>query len=191
MANTNKVEFGLSNVHVGTYTVDSTSGAGVLGAGKEIKGAVSLFAEPETNEKTFYADNVAYYSAFSESGEKGELVMALFPDSFKVDFLGYKELADGGIARAKGAKATPFWIAFQGEGDTTARRRVLLNVIAGQIKREHRTIGENKEVEVETLPISVIGDNKSGFVSISYSYGDTGYSKALTAPTIPALATSP
>ncbi len=187
----NKVEFGLSNVHVGTYTVNSTSGEGVLGAGEEIKGAVSLSSEAETEEETFYADNIAYFSAFSESGEKGELTMALFPDSFKVDFLGYKELADGGIARAKGTKATPFWIAFQGEGDANARRHVLLNVIAGQIKREYRTVGKNKEVEVEVLPISVIGDNKSGFVKISYQYGDTGYSTALTAPTIPALATSP
>lgn len=184
MANTNKVEFGLSNVHVGTYTVDE-SGEVTLGNGEPIKGAVSLSTEVQSNDNVFYADNIAYYSVFSESGESGDLIMANFPDEFKVKYLGYKKLADGGLARVKNPKPVPFWIAFEGEGDAKNRRHLLLNATAGPIRREHKTNTENKEVEVETVAISVIGDNKSGFTKLSYTEGDTGYSTVLTAPTIP------
>lgn len=190
MANTNKVEFGLSGVHVGTYTVD-TDGTATLGVGEAIKGAVSLTAEAQSSSNSFYADNIKFYDFFSESGDTGEMVMANFPDSFKEKYLGYKRLSDGGLARVKNPQPVPFWIAFEGEGDAKKRRHVLLNLTAGQIKREHKTNTENVEVEVETLPISVTGDNKSGFIKLSYSEGETGYSTALTAPTIPAVVVTP
>lgn len=183
----NKVEFGLKNVHVGTYTVDET-GTGVLGVGEALPGAVSLVTTVNADNNNFYADDVVYYSFFAESGEEGELQMALFPDSFKKKYLGYVALADGGVTRVKGAKGVPFWISFEGDGDANKRRYLLLNVTPGQINREHKTKADNTEVEVETLSISVVGDNKTGFTKISYNATDTGYTTVLTAPTIAAVA---
>lgn len=184
----NKVEFGLKNVHVGPYTVDPETGTATLGQGEAIPGAVSLVTTVDANNNVFHADDVGYYSFFSESGESGELQMALFPDSFKKKYLGYVALADGGVARVKGSKAVPFWIAFEGDGDANKRRHLLLNVTAGQINREHRTKTDSTEVEVETLPISVTGDNKTGFTKVSYNADDSGYTTVLTAPTISTVA---
>ena len=107
-----KVRFGISNVHVGLYTV-SDQGVVTMGTPVHIPGAVSLSMDPESEQNVFYADNVAYYTGYSDNGYTGELVMALFPDTFLTTFMNYVELADGGIAEVKGRTKPAVYIAFQ------------------------------------------------------------------------------
>ena len=59
----NKVEFGISNLHVGTY-VDN-NGTITLGTPYHQKGAVSFSPEESSDQNTFYADNIAYYATYS------------------------------------------------------------------------------------------------------------------------------
>lgn len=188
MSNQNKVEFGLEELHIGSYTVGA-DGTATLGEGVAVPGMVSLSLEEDSELMKFFADNVIYYSDFVDKGEEGDLTMALFPDELKVNYFGYTEMEDGAIAKIKGVMANPFWMAFQGLGDKNKRRHVLYNCLGGPIKRERKTLGENKEVETEVSTISVNGDNKTGVVKLSYSEGDTGYADALTQPTIPAVKT--
>ena len=101
--------------------------------------------------------------------------MALFPDTFKTTHLGYATLDDGGVAKIKGAPTQPMYLIFEGKGDANKRRHILYNVTPGQIRRERRTIGESKEVETEILPVSLVGDNTTGIVKVSYNEGDDGY----------------
>ena len=51
MADNNKVEFGISNLHVGTYT--DTNGVVTLGTPYAQKGAGSLSIEPEGDSNNF------------------------------------------------------------------------------------------------------------------------------------------
>lgn len=181
----NKVEFGLSNVHVGTYT--ESGGTVTLGDPVHIPGAVSLTMEAQSEEYKFFADDMIYYSDFSDNGETGELTMALFPDTFKTEYLGYATLDDGGVAKIKGAPTKSMYLVFEGKGDANKRRHILYNVTPGQIKRERRTIAESKEVETEVLPVSLVGDNSTGIVKVSYNEGDTGYAALITTPPTPTL----
>ena len=185
--NKNKVEFGLNNVHVGTYV--ETGGTVALGEPERIPGAVSLTLEEESELYKFFADDEIYYSEYSDNGESGELTMALFPDEFKLKFLPYVQLADGGIAKVKGQPAKNGYLAFEGKGDKEKRRHIIYNLSFGAIKRERKTIEESKEVEVEVLPITVVGDNGTGIVKVSYSEGDTGYANLFTTAPIPKLPT--
>lgn len=186
MANKNKVEFGLSNVHFGTYDADQ-DGKVTLGEPVKVPGAVSLSLSAESESSDFYADDIVYFNSFTDNGETGDLTMALFPDEFKTQFLNYVELADGGIAKVKTKSNKNVYMAFEGKGDKEARRHILYNIALGAITREHKTMEGTKEVETEVLPITLTGDNATGIVKVSYSKNDAGYDKLFTTPPIPTL----
>lgn len=183
----NKVEFGISQLHVGTYTVDD-QGVATLGTPYHQKGAVSFSPEENSEQNTFYADNIAYWSGYSGGSIEGDLEVAMFDDSFKTQFLGYATLTNGGIANVKNATKPNVYIAFQVEGDAESRRVILYNCSLGAIKREYNTIEENKEPTTETLGVTCIGDNATGVTMAVLKPDDTGYSTLFTAPTAPAIA---
>ena len=183
----NKVEFGISELHVGTYTVDD-QGVATLGTPYHQKGAVSFSPEENSEQNTFYADNIAYWSGYSGGSIEGDLEVAMFDDEFKTQFLGYVTLTNGGIANVKNATKPNVYIAFQVEGDAESRRVILYNCSLGAITREYNTIEENKEPATETLGVTCVGDNTSGVTMAVLKPADTGYSTLFTAPTAPAIA---
>ena len=179
----NKVEFGISELHVGTY--EENSGIVTLGTPYAQKGAVSFAPEEQQEQNTFYADNSAYWSGYSGGTLEGDLEVAKFDDKFKTDFLGYVQLADGGLANVKNAKKPNVYIAFQVEGDDESRRVILYNCSLGAITREFNTIEETKEPATETLGVTCIGDVPTGVTMASYKPGDAGYDDLFTNPAAP------
>lgn len=181
----NKVEFGISNLHVGTYAV--TDGTVTLGAPYHQSGAVNFAPEESSDQNVFYADNIAYWSGYSGGTIEGDLEVALFDDAFKTRFLGYKELSSGGLANVKNPTKPNVYIAFQIEGDAESRRVILYNCSLGSINREYATIEESKEPTTETLPVTCTGDNATGVTMAVFKPADAGYNTLFTAPTAPAF----
>ena len=182
----NKVEFGISQLHIGTYTV-AAGGTVTLGTPYHQAGAVSFSPEENSEQNTFYADNIAYWSGYSGGSIEGDLEVAMFDDDFKTQFLGYVTLADGGLANVKNATKPNVYIAFQVEGDAEARRVILYNCSLGAITREYNTIEESKEPTTETLAVTCTGDNASGVTMAVYKPGDAGYANLFTSPAAPTL----
>lgn len=182
----NKVEFGISELHVGTYT--ESGGTVTLGTPYAQKGAVSFSPETQSEQNNFYADNIVYWSGYSGGTIEGDLEVAMFDDAFKTQFLGYVSLTNGGIAAVKNPTKPNVYIAFQVEGDDESRRVIFYNCALGNISRSYNTIEESKEPTTETLPITCIGDNDSGVTMAVLKPGDTGYATLFTAPTAPAIA---
>ena len=180
----NKVEFGISQLHVGTYTV-TDQGEVVLGTPYHQPGAISFSPEESSNLNNFYADNVVYWAGYSGGTFEGDLEVAKFWDDFKIQFLGYKKTADGGFANVKGAKKPNVYIAFQVEGDAEARRIIMYNCALGVIKREYATIEENKTPVTESLGVTCTGDNASGATVVSYTPDMAGYATVFTDPQAP------
>ena len=185
MTDTNKVEYGLSEIHVGTYTV-GLNGEVTMGPPYRMPGAVALNLDPETEENSFYADNVNY-SNYQDNGFTGSLEMARFPDKFKTQFLGYVELSDGGIAATKGKEKPKVYIAFQGEGDAQQRRCILYNVSLGGIKVEKGTKEASTEPKTQSIDMTVTGDNATGIIMAEYTQDVSGYSTLFTNPPAPTL----
>ena len=182
----NKVEFGISKLHVGLYTV-ADDGTVTMGTPYHQKGAVS-FSPEEASEKTdFYADNIVYWSGYSGGSFEGDLEVAAFDRAFKKNFLGYTELDDGGLAVVKGTVKPEVYVMFQVEGDAESRRIILYNGTLGAIKREFSTIEENKEPVTETLAVNIVGDQATGISMVSYVPDDSGYDTLFTNPPAPAL----
>lgn len=182
----NKVEFGISNLHVGTYT--DNNGTVTLGTPYAQKGAVSFSPEEQSESTNFYADNIIYWSGYSGGTFEGDLEVAKYDDAFKKQFLGYKELTNGGLANVKGATKPNVYIAFEVDGDAEKRRIIMYNCSLGGITREYNTIEENKEPTTETINVTVTGDNGTGVSMATFKPDDAGYDTLFTSPSAPVLA---
>lgn len=182
----NKVEFGISNLHVGTYT--DNNGTVTLGTPYAQKGAVSFSPEEQSEATNFYADNIVYWSGYSGGTFEGDLEVAKFDDAFKKQFLGYKELTNGGLANVKGATKPNVYIAFEVDGDAEKRRIIMYNCALGGITREYNTIEEEKEPTTETINVTVTGDNSTGVSMATFTPDDAGYNTLFTSPSAPVLA---
>lgn len=181
----NKVEFGISQLHVGTYAV--VDGVVTLGTPYHQPGAVSFSPEEQSEENTFYADNTAYWSGYSGGTIEGDLEVAMFDDAFKTQFLGYRTLTNGGLANVKNPTKPNVYIAFQVEGDAESRRVILYNCSLGGVTREYNTIEESKEPATETIPVTCTGDNGTGVTMAVLKPADSGYDTLFTAPTAPVI----
>ena len=181
----NKVEFGISNLYVGTYSV-STTGTVTMGTPYHQAGAISFSPEEQSEASKFYADNVVYWSGYTGGSFEGDLEVAKFDDAFKTQFLGYVQKAsDGGLAVVKNAVKPNVYIAFQVEGDAESRRCIMYNCSLGGITREYSTIEDSKEPATETINVTVAGDNNTGISMVSYNQATTGYSTLFTNPPAP------
>ena len=186
MADSNKVRFGFKDLYIGTYTVGE-GGTVTLGTPYHQAGAVGFAPSEESDQNTFYADDVPYYINYSDGAIEGDLTVAKFDDAFKTQFLGYVTLADGGLAQVKGANKPNVYIAFQTSGDAQARRVIFYNGTLGAIEREYSTIEETAEPVTESIPVSFAGDNATGIKKVTYNPGDTGYDTLFTNPPVPDL----
>lgn len=183
----NKVLFGISNLHIGTWT-EGENNAVTLGTPYHQKGAVSM-SPTEANEKSdFYADDVLYYSSYAGGTFEGEIEVAMFDDAFKTQFLGYVTLTNGAIAIKKNATKPKVYISFEVQGDTEARRVIFYNCEFGAITRSYNTITETKEPQTETITFTATGDNNTGVTMATLKPADSGYSDLFTTPTAPVIA---
>lgn len=186
-----KVQFGLSNVHLAKRT--NTGGTITYGAPVALPGAVDLSIDPTIAEARFYADNILYFGRDLLNGFEGELEIALVPENIKKDFLGYVEDSDGNLVETNMAGAD-FALLFEVQGDEHAGKMCLFNCSFGRPSRAHHTTEDGIDVTTSTLPftcagegIEVDGENVQAF-SKTAEYGDTNYSTFFTtAPTIPTI----
>lgn len=186
MAEKNKVMFGVSNLHVGLYNV-ADDGTVTLGAPIHVPGTVNISLDAESEENTFYADNVKYWTGYSDNGYTGEIENALFDDTFKITFMNYIALDDGGIAQIKGQQNKAVYFMFQAEGDKSARRAIFYNVSLGQLSREYATTEDSVEPQTATLPFTVNGDNGTGITRVAYPADAEAYETLFENPPVPAL----
>ena len=117
----NKVKFGLKNVYYSVITVDA-DGVTTFGTPVAIKGAVNLSLSASGDTNNFYADDMKYWSGTSNNGYEGDLEIALIPDSFKTDVLGFTLTAEGGILETGDEKAKNFALLYEINGDVERRR---------------------------------------------------------------------
>ncbi|WP_052241531.1 major tail protein [Berryella intestinalis] len=150
----NMVEYGLSNVHVAFIGKD-----GAYETPKPVKGAVTLTADPEGDEKVFYADNTKYYVINKKGGYKGSLEMALLPEDVKARMLGDYIDESGHYVENANGKPEHFALLYQVEGDEVERGGCFFDVVAARPKVEHKTSEETVEVQTESVDISML--NKS------------------------------
>lgn len=182
----NKVLFGFKDLYIGTYEVDD-DGDVTMGSPYHQKGAVGFSPEEQGENYTFYADDGAYFDYYTSGVFEGDLVVARFDDAFKKQFLGYVELADGGIAQIKNAKKPNIYLMFEVQGNAGAERLIYYNGTMGGITREFATIEESIEVQTESVSVKINGDAATGMSKVAYSEDKAGFDTLFTNPPAPVL----
>lgn len=149
----NKVKFGLSNVHIAKIT--ETDGAITYGTPFAMPGAVSLTAEPEGETTPFYADNIQYYVAVSNNGYTGDLEIAMTPQEFLTTILGQTVDTNGAVFESSDDVNARFALMGEIEGDAKKRRFVYYDCTATRPSAEMNTIEESKEPQTDKVSITM------------------------------------
>jgi len=153
---TNKVKFGLKNVHYAPITSIADDGTVTYGTVGEIKGAVNLSMDPNGGIDIFFADNGAYYQQNNSSGFTGTLEVALVPKEFKTACLGAKTDSNGVLFDDDNAVITPFALMFEFDGDKHKTRHILYNCTATKTAVSSATTTQTKDVQTETLNLNAV-----------------------------------
>ena len=149
----NKIKYGLKSVYYAVATI-AADGSATYGTPVALPGAVSLSMDPQGELTPFYADNIVYYMSSANNGYEGDLTLAMVPDSFKKDVLGYVEDTKKVLVEDADAEPAHFALLFQFEGDAKAIRRVLYNCVAGRPTDNGNTKEENVSPETDQLSLT-------------------------------------
>ena len=153
----NKVKFGLEQVHIAFKSADGYE------TPQAIPGAVNLTMNPEGGETAFYADNLKYYSRFTNNGYSGTLELALVPDDVLAEMLGW-EIDEGTGMLIEVADGQPKEFALLGQvlGDERNRRFVYYNCIASRPADNAATTTDTATPTTETLNITILPIDHNG-----------------------------
>ena len=169
----NKVKYGLKNVYYAVIT--ENNGEITYDRPKSIPGAVNLTLSPRGEKTDFYADDMLYYTASTNDGYEGDLEVALFPDEFKKDVLGYKEDANGVLFEDANATPKNFALLFEFSGDKNAVRHVLYNVSPSRPNLQSSTKTNTSEPQTETMSIVASPAPDTGMVKAKVEQGQAQY----------------
>lgn len=148
-----KIKYGLEKCYYAVATIAS-DGSATYGTPIHMPGAVSLSMNQQSDRTPFWADNIEYWISSLNNGYDGDLELALVPDSFLKDCLGY--LLDSNNVLLEDANADPahFALMFQFQGDQNAKRHVLYNCVASRPNLASATREGTVTPQTETLSIS-------------------------------------
>lgn len=177
MADNNKVKFGLKNCHYAKLT--EAGGVITYGTPVAIKGAVNLSLDATGDETNFFADDTKYYNVTANTGYSGSLELALIPESFKTDILGYVADTNGVLFEDAEAEPSRFALLFEFAGDANHTRHVVYDVTCSRPSLASNTVTETKEPVTETLNITAsplpLDSNGRRLVKAKVNEGDTEY----------------
>lgn len=157
MANENKVQFNLKNVHYAVLTETKTGGTTAYSWGTPVAvpGAVNLNLEQQGEITKFYADGIVYYQSPVNNGYEGDLEMARIVDKMLQDVWGMtlgttsKVLTENANTEAKA-----FALLFQIDGDADEDCYVLYNCTGTRPAIAAKTKEDTKEPQTQSSTIS-------------------------------------
>lgn len=149
----NKVKFGLSNVHIAPLT-ETDSGI-TYGTPFKLPGAVNLTTDPEGDVTKFKADDITYYTSSSNDGYSGDLEVALLIEKFLTDILGRTKDSNGAIFENAEDKISRFAFMFEIKGDAKKRRVIFYDCSTSRPSAENKTVEETIEPQTDKITISM------------------------------------
>lgn len=165
MAIDNKVKFGLSNFHVAPITSTTEAGVPTYGTPIKVPGSVSISLSKEVAKSIFYADNGAYYSLRNNRGYTGSYELAKVLAVILETIFGQKRSDEGILVENQNDSFLECAIMFEIDGDVKPTRYCLPRVALEKPDINATTVGENKEVQTESLDVTIMPRLDTGDIS--------------------------
>lgn len=178
---TNKVKFGLSNVHYAVVTEGETP---TFGAWKSLPTAISLNVSENSNTAQQYADDQLLYVATSTTSTTLGLEMSVVSDEFKKDVLGYLESSRGGLVQIVNDVKKKIALGFEVKGDAKHARHVFFVCEVNNIDEgDHSTNTEsptfaNDTINLTAYPVALT--NGKYAIKERIDEGQSGYATLFT-----------
>ncbi len=147
----NKVRYGLENLHFAYMKPDNSWETPIV-----IPGLVGFNANPDENDVEFYADNIKYYFRKVNNGYTGDVETALIPDEVLAEVLGWIIDSNDVLVEIADAKARPFALLAQIQGDAKNRRFVYYNCTGGRPGQSSTTQGSSADPQTETMQLEIL-----------------------------------
>ncbi len=155
MADANKVQFNLKNVHYAMLSVED--GTPAWGTPVPVPGAVTLTLEPQGSSEPFYADGIVYYQSIANNGYSGDLEMARYPDKMLQEIWGFTiDETDKVITEDANTEPKSFALLYQIDGDANSDFYCLYNCSGTRPGIGGTTNTESKTPQTRTSTISAI-----------------------------------
>lgn len=167
MSDTNKITYGVSNVHV--WPIVATSDAGVPTYGTKIKmpGATEVSLEAEGEIVKIYGDNIVYYSAAINNGYSGDITLLNIPEAFLEEVIGQVVDSNGALVEDASKLGTEFAMAFEFEGDASKRRHLFYRCSAGRPQIASQTKEDSIEANTYQISIEAMPRLDNSYVKVS------------------------
>ncbi|HOH58562.1 MAG TPA: hypothetical protein PLQ22_00950 [Bacilli bacterium] len=177
----NKVTFGLKNVHyaVATPCEDDTW---TYGEPKKLTEAQELTAEVIAGKTDVYADDRILATLVSNSGSNITLKLTEIDDYVKVAVLGYEKDTNNNLIEVVNYRNKTFALGYEIQGDAKARRIWYFLCTASPVSDATKTKAESIEPNSVTLSItarSIEVGNLSVIRTIA-KFGDANYNNFFT-----------
>lgn len=173
---TNKITFGLSNVHIWPITSTDDTGKPTYGTVFAQPGATEMSFDAKGSSDPFYADDGIYYRPVSNTGYSGKLTVADLVSAFRTQIL--KEIVDknGAIFENADVQPSEFAIAFEIKGDVKKRRFLFYRCLATRPGISSSTKEDKIDPNKSELDFSASPRIDNGYVKVTAEEGDTAYS---------------
>ena len=165
-----KIKYGISHAYYAKIT--ETGGVISYGTPVALPGAVSLSSSASGDESDFFADNVVYFGQYANNGYEGELELAMIPESFWKDILGYT--VDGTyLVENANAVASNFALGFQINTDADPILFWFLYCSASRPNTDANTKEDAIEPQTDTISVKLMPRPDTGDVRIRTSDSTT------------------
>ena len=196
MADSNKIEFGLSHSYFAPLTAATAADGKVTytySAPIRLQGIQSMTQEAQGDSTNIYAEDMVWYNYTANNGYSGELVFVHFSDELRKTIFKHEEATNGMLIERSDVQSAEGALIYQCQGDKNKTRHVLYDVTFGNPKVEPKTKEDGIEATTVTIPYTAVPIELPTGEQITKgkcSEGDTAYDSLFTALTVPTLGTS-
>lgn len=183
----NKVTFGLSNVHYSLATVGENN-TWVFSNPKRLIGAQEITTEAIGGSTQVYADDKVVATLVGNSGTTVTLKFSEIDDTFKKDIFGFKTDSQGNLVEIINTETKTFALGYEIQGDIHARRILYFLCTATPIADGSKTKADSIEANAITLNITARPiESGNDLIMRSISYPDNpNYASFLSStPVVP------
>lgn len=184
---TNKVKYGLRNVHLFEITDSGTK----LTYGTPVpwRGATELTLDPNGDALEVYADDILYDKEENNQGYTGKLTMLYLQPEIEALLFGNVENADGVVVENADNHGSKVAMAFEFSGDNKHVRHVLYNVSFSRAGDGSATKSDKIDAQTAEFEFSAMPDPYDYKIKGKAAQGSAKYDKWFTAVYVPGAST--